>query len=173
MRSQFLRILDYIDGAPNVQADLPNGGPIIADPTISQVALLTIPAQRQLTNLAFNPPGYVDHVQLHLNGVVNAPDATQQMRNLAVQIIESLNNAKTWLQQVRADVKQLLPLDATQLAQPSSLSLLNDMLTNATYAYIGKLDPQTNSVTSGVLQAHYAIQQLATLTITPKIPQNI
>jgi len=42
-------------------------------------------------------PRYVDHVQLHLNGVVQAPDATPHMRTLATQIIEALNNAKTWV----------------------------------------------------------------------------
>jgi len=173
MQSQFLRILDYLDGSPNVQVDVPAGSPIVADPTISRVALLTIPAQRPLTNLANNPPGYLDHVQLHLNGVIKAPDATPQMRTLAAEIIEALNNAKTWLQQVRTDARQLIQMNATQLSQPSTLTMLNDMLSNATYAYIGQLNPQTDQVVPGILQVHYDIQRLATLTITPNLPQNI
>jgi len=173
IHSLFVSILDYLDGSPNVHIDVP-GGTVGADPTISQVALLSVvPAQQQLTDVMHNPPGYLDHVQLHLNGVVQAPDATPHMRTLATQIIEALNNAKTWLQQVRAYAQKLVKMDAVQLSQPSTLTMLNNMLSNATYAYIGQLNPATNQVLPGVLQVHYDIQQLATLTITPHLPQNI
>jgi serine/threonine protein kinase len=169
----FVSILDYLDGSPNVHIDVP-GGTVTADPTISQVALLSVvPAQTQRTDVTRNPPGYVDHVQLHLNGVVQAPDATPHMRTLATQIIEALSNAKTWLQQVRGYAQKLVKMDATQLSQPSTLTMLNNMLSNATYAYIGQLNPATNQVLPGVLQVHYDIQQLANLTITPNLPQNI
>ena len=169
----FVSILDYLDGSPNVHIDVP-GGTVTADPTISQVALLSVvPAQTQRTDVTHNPPGYVDHIQLHLNGVVQAPDATPHMRTLATQIIEALNNAKTWLQQVRGYAQKLVKMDATQLSQPSTLTMLNNMLSNATYAYIGQLNPATNQVLPGVLQVHYYIQQLANLTITPNLPQNI
>jgi hypothetical protein len=47
------------------------------------------------------------------------------------------------------------------------------MLKNATYAYIGQLDPSTNQVVPGVVQVHYDIQKLAALTITPTLPQSI
>ncbi|HKF37124.1 MAG TPA: protein kinase [Ktedonobacteraceae bacterium] len=170
----FLSILDYLDGAPNVQMDVPAGSPLAADPTISRVALLSVvPAQQQLKDVLNNPPGYLDHVALHLNGVVHAPDATPQMSALATQIIEALNNAKTWLMQVRADAQQLVKMDAVQLAQPSTLALLDNMLLYATYAYIGKLDPKTDQVVPGVLQVHYDVAQLATLTLTPNLPQTI
>jgi len=173
IHSLFVYILDYLDGSPNVHLDVP-GGIVAADPTISQVALLSVvPAQTQLSDITHNPPGYVDHVALHLNGVVQAPDATQQMRRLATQIIEALNNAKTWLQQVRGYAQQLVKMDAAQLAQPSTLTMLDNMLTNATYAYIGQLNPKTNQVVPGVLQVHYDIQQLATLTLTPNLPPTI
>ena len=173
IHSLFVFILDYLDGAPNVALDVP-GGIVAADPTISKVALLSVvPAQTQLSDVTHNPPGYVDHLALHLNGVVQAPDATPQMRKLATQIIEALNNAKTWLKQVRGYAQQLVKMDATQLAQPSTLTLLDNMLTNATYAYIGQLDPKTDQVIPGVLQVHYNVQQLATLTFTTKLPQTI
>ncbi len=170
----FLSILDYLDGSPNVQMDVPGGSPLAADPTISRVALLSVvPAQLQLKDVLNNPPGYLDHAALHLNGVVKALDATPQMRAIATQIIEALNNAKTWLTQVRADAQQLVKMDAVQLSQPSTLALLDNMLLNATYAYIGKLDPRTDQVVPGVLQVHYDVARLATLTITPKLPPNI
>ncbi len=166
-------ILDYLDGAPNVHIDTPDG--ITADPTISQVALLSVtPAQQQGSELANDPPGYVDHVQLHVKGVVDAPDATPQMRAVGKQIIAALNNdVKPWLEQVRAYAQQLVKMDSVQLGQPSTLTMLDSLVAFATYAYIGKLDPNTNTVVPGVLQAHYLMQQLATLTITPHLPQTI
>jgi eukaryotic-like serine/threonine-protein kinase len=173
IHSLFVFILDYLDGSPNVSLDVP-GGIVAADPTISKVALLSVvPAQTQLSDVTHNPPGYLDHIALHLNGVVQAPDATHQMRTLATKIIEALNNAKTWLGQVRGYAQQLVKMDAVQLAQPSTLTMLNNMLLDATYAYIGQLDPKTNQVVPGVLQVHYDIQQLATLTFTSNLPQNI
>lgn len=170
----FLSILDYLDGAPNVHIDVPPGSPLVADPVASRVALLSVaPEQTGLTEVATNPPGYLQHVALHLNGVVQAPDATQSMRLLATQIIQSLNNAKTWLGQVRSYAQQLVKMDAVQLSQPSTLAMLDSMLLYATYAYIGQLDPKTNQVLQGVSQIHYDVAKLATLTLTPKLPQNI
>ena len=169
----FVEILDYLDGSANVHLDAP-GDPIIADSTISKVALLSVvPAQLKLTDVTNNPPGYLFHIQLHLQGVVGAPDATPQMRVLASKIIGELHNATVWLTKVRADAQQLVKMDAAQLSQPSTQVMLDDMLTNATYAYIGQLNPSTNQVVPGVLQVHYDIQKLAALTITPNIPQNI
>jgi eukaryotic-like serine/threonine-protein kinase len=150
------------------------GGAIAADPTISQVALLSVvPEQQNLTNITHNPPGYTEHIQIHLQGVVGAPDATPQMRAIANKIIMDVQNAQAWLIQVRHDAQKLVLMDANQLAQPSSLALLNDMLTNATYAYIGKLDPRTNQTTPGVTQAHDEIQQLAAFNLTTQLPQSI
>ena len=167
----FESILDYLDGAPNVHIDVP-GGLVVADQTISQVALLTVdPAQGK--DLVHNPPGYLDHIQLHLQGVVDAPDATPQMRILASKIIHELHNSKVWLTNVRADAQKLVKMDPVQLSQPSTQDLLNDMLKNATYAYIGQLDPSTNQVVPGVLQVHDDIQKLAAFTITTTLPQNI
>lgn len=172
IKNLFISILDYLDGAPNVHIDVP-GGPVVADQTISQVALLTVDPAVQNKDLAHNPPGYLAHIQLHLQGVVGAPDATPQMRQLASNIIHELHNANVWLNNVRADAQKLVKMNAVQLAQPSTQVLLDDMLKNATYAYIGQLNPSTNQVVQGVLQVHYDIQKLAALTITPTLPQSI
>ena len=169
----FVSMLDYLDGSPNVQIDVP-GGAVVADPVASRVALLSVvPAQQQGTEKANNPPGYLDHVPLHLNAVVNAPDATPQMRALATEIVNALNNAKKWLVQTRMLARQLVLMDAVQLSQPTTLTMLDNLLLATTYAYIGQLDPRTNQVIPGVLQVHYDIQRLATLNITPSLPQNI
>jgi len=173
INSLIVRILDYLDGSPNVHLDVP-GGAIAADKTISQVALLSVvPEQQDKTNVTHNPPGYLQHVQIHLQGVAGAPDATPQMRATANKIILDLQNAQVWLQQVRKDAQKLVLMDANQLAQPSSLALLNDMLTNATYAYIGQLNPLTDQTTPGITQAHDEMQQLAALNLTTQLPQSI
>jgi hypothetical protein len=170
----FISMLDYLDGAPNVHIDVPAGTPIAADPVASRVALLSVvPAQKQLTDVVNNPPGYLDHVPLHLNGVIRAPDATPQMRALATEIIQALNNAGRWLVQTRMLAHQLVNMNADQLAQPTTLTMLDSLLSDTTYAYIGQLNPNTNQVLPGVLQVHYDIQRLATFNITPNLPQSI
>jgi hypothetical protein len=173
MRGLFVSMLDYLDGAPNVALDVP-GGLIEVDPVIAQVALLSVsPAQQNGSDKANNPPGYLDHVALHLNAVVRAPDATPQMRTLATEMVKALNNAKIWLQQVRGYAKQLVVMDAAQLSQPATLTMLDTMLQYATYAYIGQLDPKANQVVPGVLQVHYDVQKLAALTISAQLPQQL
>lgn len=172
MHSLFVSILEYLDGSPNASIDVPSG--IFNPSPDTRVGLLSVTlAQQQGLNLSNNPPGYLDHFALHLNGVVQAPDATSQMRVLSTQIIEALNNGKGWLAQVRAYAKQLAIMDATQLTQPSTLTILDNMLQYATYAYVGQLDPRTNQVLPGVLQIHYDVQKLAALTPTTNLPQNI
>jgi eukaryotic-like serine/threonine-protein kinase len=173
MHNLFVFILDYLDGSPNVHLDVP-GGLVLADPVASKVALLSVDtSQQQKTDLANNPPGYLDHVPLHLNGVVKAPDATSQMRALATGIVNALNNATKWLVQARMLARQLVLMNAQQLSQPTTLTMLDNLLLATTYAYIGQLDPKTNRVVPGILQVHYDIQRLAALTITPNLPQNI
>lgn len=169
----FVSILDYLDGTPNVSLDVP-GGEVTADPVASRVGLLSVgTVQQQGTDLANNPPGYLDHIPLHLNGVVKAPDATPQMRTLATEIINGLSNAAKWFAQVRILARQLVNMDAVQLSQPATLTMLNNLLSYTTYAYIGQLDPKTNQVVPGVIEVHYDIQRLATFTITPSLPKNI
>src|SRR5260370_3959902 len=170
----FISMVDYLDGAPNVHIDVPAGTPVADDPVASRVALLSVvPAQKQLTDVVNNPLGYLGHVPLHLNAVVRAPDATPQMRALATEIIQALNNAGRWLVQTRMLAQQLVNMNADQLAQPTTLTMLDSLLSDTTYAYIGQLNPNTNQVVPGVLQVHYDIQRLATLNITPNLPQSI
>lgn len=175
MNDQFIRILDYLDGSANVHVDLPSSMPIVTDPTITQVALLTVDAKQGGPNLATNPPGYVDHVQLHVGQVAKAPDISPDMRQRTARILDAVNNAKNWLTNVHKYAVQLAAMrdDPNALMQPSTRTLLDEMVTQATYAYIGQLNPVTNRVVPGILQAHYEIQKLATFTITTDIPQQV
>jgi len=169
-----ISMLDYLDGSPNVHLDVASGTPVYADPTASQVALLSVDvAQQKGTDLKKNPPGYLGHIPIHLNGMINAPDVTPEMVKIATQILGDLKNATTWLNEARAYARQLAQMNSTQLSQPQTLTMVDNLLTDVTYAYVGKLDPATNQVVPGVLQAHDNIQQLAAFTITNKLPNSI
>ena len=173
MRGLFISILDYLDGSPNVHVDIP-GGPVYVDQTASKVALLSIDViQQQKKDVANNPPGYVDHVPLHLNGVIKAPDATPEMRQLSTHIVNELNNAAKWLKEARMLARQLALMNNNELSQPGALTMIDNLLADVTYAYIGQLDPKTNTVVPGILQVHYDVQQLAALIITRNLPQSI
>jgi eukaryotic-like serine/threonine-protein kinase len=175
MHNLFTAILDYLDGTPNVHLDVSPGTTVTADPTITKVGLLTVDPTRQgvAQFLATNPPGDLDHMRLHLSQLNRAPDATPQMHALSQEIIVALDNVKGWLQQVRTDARQLFHMTPDQLAQPAARAILNDLVTQATYAYIGQLDPITNTVKPGVLQAHYNVLKLATFDITRNVPKNL
>ena len=54
----------------------------------------------------------------------------------------------------------------TQLAQPESFSLLNDMVDQANDAFAGQIDPVTGAVREGVVWIYEHLQSLATLSVT-------
>jgi len=175
MHDLFTAILDYLDGTPNVHLDVPPGTPIKADPAIAKVSLLTVDKTRQGVAQFFNtdPPGDLDHMELHLTELNRAPDATPQMHTLSQEIVTSLGDVQGWLQQVRTDAKQLFNMTPDQLAQPAAFAVLDDLVTQATFAYIGQFDPITNSVKPGVLQVHYDVLKLATFDITRNVPKSL
>ena len=165
-------ILDYLDGIPNVHVDVPPGTPVRSNPAIAQIGLLEVDKIHQGVDQN-NPPPHLDHIDLHLSELNRAPDATPQMHTLSQQIVVSIGNVQGWLQQVRTDAKQLFNMTPDQLAQPAALAVLDDLVTQATYAYIGQFDPITNSVKPGVLQVHYDVLKLATFDITKNLPKSL
>ena len=175
MHDLFISILDYLDGIPNVSIDVPPGTPVRADSTIANISLLTVDPSRQgvAQFLDSDPPGDLDHMALHLSELVKASDVSPEGRQLAQDSLGDLSNAKGWLQQVHADAKELFNMDADQLAQSHAQDVLEDLATQATYAYIGRLNPATNKVVPGVSQAHYAIQKLAAFDITNRVPTSL
>jgi hypothetical protein len=160
LQQKVVSILDYLDGSKFVQQDVPSGTPIEADPQISQIGLLQLHANQ-------DPPGYLYHIALHLNGVLSSPGSTQYQRNLAVQINTGVDNVNGWLGQVRQDAIQLVNMSNDQLASQSTLSKLNDMVTQANNAYMGLTNPSTNQLQVGVSQIYRDIQLLATFDVKP------
>lgn len=176
MDQLFVRILDYLDGAPNVHVDVPTNTPFLVDPLTARVAMLTVaPEQKVLANFDHDPFGYVDHTILHVGQIGKATDISTETRQHTAQIIDDLNRAGNYLQGVRQDAIKLFQItnNLNQTRQDSTKTLLDDMTSKALYAYSGEINPTTNQVQPAILQAHYTIQQLATLTLTANLPQQL
>jgi hypothetical protein len=58
-------------------------------------------------------------------------------------------------------------MSAAQLAQPSSLEKLNDMVTQANSIYMGLTNPSTGQQEIGVTQIYRDVQLLATFAVKP------
>ena len=159
VRRQTLRTLTYLDGVSFVSRDLPpNVGPNVNE-RLARIGLLDVDAPTQ------DPPGYLSHVSKHLYGLLEANTATPALRTKVGAIIAALDNVKSWLVQVHHDAYQIMKMSDAQLRQPATLSLLNDMIDNATNAFSGQPDPVTGQMREGVTWIHDQIQSLATLDV--------
>lgn len=159
IRNQIIRILDYLDGKTYVQKDFP-GAPNLVNPRIAPVALLQLDPQDQ------NTPGLLNLVDLHLSALEQAPGIAPENHQLAAQIDQDANLVLSLLKQVRLDGLEVLKMTLPQLQSSGAHDLLDTMETQARNAYIGQVDPQTNTVQGGIVQMHYTIQRLATFDIT-------
>ncbi len=129
LRQRLIGILLYLDGSPNVQADVPPGTLLPTPTPFTRVGLLTVsPAQ---------PPGYVLHTDIHLEGVRAALGATAAQRQEALQLRIAMNAVGDSLSNVRQDALQLIRMDDTHLAQSWALALLRDLAIQAQDAYAG------------------------------------
>jgi hypothetical protein len=160
MHRHFLRILDYLDGLSYVQNDVPVDSPVLVNERIARVSLLEFDVQHQV------PPGFLYHIALHLHGMIESPGATTEQKRLAIQIDSAISKVQALLEQVHQDAKKLVMMTDAQLVQPSTLSLLDDMVKHAQDAFVGQFDPTTGEIQNGVTQIHYAIQRLATMEVT-------
>ncbi len=171
LHAQLIRMLDYIDGASYVYTDVPAGPPLLIDPVTSQVPLLgPTPQNPGPPGFLYSgeaPPGYVYLVSIYLNGVIQAPEITQDQHQLATQITMGLGKLKSALEQIHQDAKQLVTLSSSQLVQPSSLSILNDLAAQVQYAYAGQLDPSTGQPEGGALWIYSNLQRLAAFVVKP------
>ncbi|HVU69699.1 MAG TPA: hypothetical protein VHD63_21375, partial [Ktedonobacteraceae bacterium] len=138
VRELGVQILAYLDGMPFVVQDLPATSrdvQLAQDMHQAGIGLLDVRGSTQ------NPPGYVTQIVYHLNGLLNAPGSPGAAHTVVNQILPSLSDVKTWLQKLRSDDKSLLAMTDVQLARPAALSLLDDMVLQASNAYSGNTDP--------------------------------
>lgn len=169
LHNQVIRILEYLDGRANSKTDLPAATPWLADTQTAQVPLLgPAPKDADPPGYVFQnetPPGYVYLIQTHLNGAILAPEATSDQHHLAVQVNGAIDGARQALTTVYQDAKQLLALPIAQLLEPSALTLMNNLATQAQYAYTGQPDPATGVAQGGSLWIYNNFQRLATLDV--------
>ncbi|MDQ2904029.1 MAG: anti-sigma factor [Chloroflexota bacterium] len=162
IQRQATRILDYLDGPYIAQENVPpaiQGSQLLVDPTIARVALLQFSAQQ-------NPPGYLKHIGNHLRNMVEVPNLSPAQHALALRITTAIDNVQNWLNAIHADAARIIHMNAADLVQPGTTSLLDDLFTQTNYAFVGRTNPNTNQVEEGVVQIHYSIQNLATFDIT-------
>jgi hypothetical protein len=172
LHREIVRVLDYIDGEAYVQQDAPAVGPtLLVDPHDAQIALLgPHPGEAEPPGYTFDgevPPGYIYLVPNHLSGTVFSPDATPDQRALAAQIHIESDKVQGILEKIHQDAKQLVVMDTTQLAQPSTLTLLDDLVTQTQLANNGQTDPMTGQSKGGVLWICNNIQRMATFDLKP------
>lgn len=174
IHDQVVSILDYLDGKSFVRTDVPPGTPLLADPRNSQVALLgPAPNNPDPPGYVYNnevPPGYVYLIAIHMNGAIQSPQTTPDQRKLAIQINAGLDNVRRLLEAVQHDAKQLLSMSNVQLLQPSSLSILDDLATQAQYAYTGQLNPSTGQSEGGAIWIYGNLQRLTTFDVKQYTP---
>ncbi len=173
IHDQAIRILDYIDGKSFAKTDLPHGTPLLADARTSQIALLgPAPQNPDAPGYAYNgevPPGYAYLISEHMAGAIQSSQTTPDQRKLAVQINAKLDEVKLQCDQIQHDAKQLLNMSNAQLLQPATQVLLNDLATQAQYAYTGQLDLSTGQPTGGALWIYNNLQRLAAFDIQPYV----
>ncbi len=159
--SLVVRSLDYLDGTPLIQKDVPPGTPLLVDKVLAQVPLVT---NVKNTGVA----GYVDRIDGELNRLISSPGITPEMHAIASKDYVALyKDVQTWLENVRQDAKRLVSMTDAQVLQPSTQFILDDMVTQANYALVGQLDPTTDEVQPGVVQIYDDIQRLATFNVMP------
>ncbi len=169
IHNQAVRILDYLDGVSYVHTDVPPGTPLLADPRNAQIALVgPTPNNPDPPGYGYNdesPPGYVYLIGIHMDGAIQSPQTTPDQRKLAIQINAGLDNVKRLLESVFRDAKQLSGMRSIQLLHPSTLSILNDLVTQAQNAYTGQLNPSTGQSGGGAIWIYGNLQRLATFDI--------
>lgn len=173
LRNQVIRVLDYLDGSAFISADVPPNTPLLADAHDVQIALLgPAPQEANPPGYVFQneaPPGYVYLLETHVNGAVLSPATTPEQHQIALTIAANLDTIKHQFIQIYQDAKQLVNLPNAQLLDTPALTILNDLTTQAQYAYTGRPNPATGISQGGVLEVYTDLQRLATFNVVPYV----
>ncbi len=160
VRRQTIRALTYLDGVSYVQQDVPPNTNLLVDERLARIGLLEVKGPTQ------DPPAYLTHIVQHLNGLLQGPGATPELRKTIADIVMALNNATYWLTQLRLAAQKVMKMSDAQLQQLSTLNLINDMIDDATNAYSGQIDPATGEMHEGVSWIHDHMQLIALFNIS-------
>lgn len=150
VRACLIRILDWLDGSAAVSADVPSGTPFLAPLPAARIGLLTLSPTE-------NPPGYVLHTDLHLEGVATSPGASLMQQEEAKRLRIEMNAIALALSTMREDALPLVRMPFAELARSTTLSSLIALDNLARTAWNGTAE------TPGVAQVSADIAQLATI----------
>jgi hypothetical protein len=153
-----IRILDYLDGQTYAWQDVPAGSPWLVDPVAGKLGLLSYTQGQE-------PPGYLQHVDYHLTGLVNSPGHTDEQKQVAIQAHGVVKRMIDDLTEVREDARLLVNLSNDQLSQPYTLTLLNKMVTLTGEVNSGWYDSTTHENQGGAIWLNTRLQQLATISL--------
>ena len=92
VQRQTIRTLTYLDGLSFMLPDLPPGTALPDTSRPGAVGLLDVNGPNQ------NPASYIGAILYHLNGLLNAPGSTPEVRESVAQIIPAMNNVQNWLE---------------------------------------------------------------------------
>jgi transcriptional regulator with XRE-family HTH domain len=99
LHQDLLRMLEYLDGTTLIGQDL-SGRSFPSNPQ-AEIGLLTLfPEQSN--------PGYLQHIENHLRGIVTSPGVSNRQQILANQFLMAIDRIMNQLQETRADLLQLL-----------------------------------------------------------------
>ncbi|HLZ61869.1 MAG TPA: serine/threonine-protein kinase [Ktedonosporobacter sp.] len=161
-RSRIVDILYYLHGLCTPQ-DLslaaPNTSilPDVPEPATTRVPLLNC-AQVP------NPESYIQHIIIHLNGVIHSSGSTPNQTKLAAQIIQALSSIEVNLNQLLSDCQKLIQMNDDQLMNSP---LLHDVEFQASHTTEGWYDPATQTTHPDTLVTYDQIQALATFDLVP------
>jgi hypothetical protein len=132
VRGQSINILSYLDGLSFLQQDIP---PDTTMPGLSRLATVGL---LDMNNPNQGPASYLSSIVYHLTGLLNAPGSPPAVRTSAANILTAMSNVRAWLEQLHDDARQIVGMTNDQLGKPGSLTLLNNMVDEANYAYAGQ-----------------------------------
>jgi hypothetical protein len=156
---QLIRILYYLDGEKYVGLDIPGESLTgLVDAQGGKLGLLSYTQNQQ-------PPGYLQHVSVHLNGLAISPGHTEEQKQTAIQVNGVIAKTINDLTLVHKDALQLVQSNNEQLRQPDTLTLLNQMAKLTSEANGGWFDPTTHENLGGVIWLSAQIQQMGTITL--------
>jgi serine/threonine protein kinase len=96
-----------------------------------------------------------------------SPDATDEQRSLAADVHVAIDQTRGWLIKAHGDARLLLAMDNDQIAQPATLTLLDDLVTQTQQAYVGQTDPTTGELHGGASWICSNILRLANFELKP------
>ncbi|HEX7737972.1 MAG TPA: protein kinase [Ktedonobacteraceae bacterium] len=166
VRHKLMNILYILDGPSCIQQDLQQAAAgadnVIDDHSLPTVAAIPLLDCAQTSTL----PGFVTHIDNHLNAMLQSQGVSDNQKKLAHQINPELNTIASWLKQAQADALKLLGMSDVQLTRSDAVNLRSELDTLASQIQGGGTDATTGAQDPGVQAISAQIQQLAKLNVS-------